>query len=283
MPHNHDYSSNGPLPIDPDGFAELMEPWEVGEIPAVAPRPGNATQNVPSRRIDDAQQAKMPESAVYSPPPSAAVLRQRARLEKIDRHEAGEVVGHSGRRGSHVFQPGQQVTDSLLTVLGPGFKNRWGAETWQLVKCRCRCGREVEVPYHYLYVTPPKYSCGCARRVSKDWSGYAFYSPTSGRTLTILYLNDENLWVYVCDCCAGLGTVGRGGGVQKELKAAAVRKCPNHREYIPIESFPHTNYSGSAIEVEYERRAKNYPAGQVVRDPKTGWVKGIWILGGERL
>src|ERR1700761_5402634 len=69
---------------------------------------------------------------------------------------------------SSVFIPGERVPDTLLTVVGPGYKNRWGEMTWKEITCLCDCGKQTNIAYAYLAHQPPKYSCGCARRPRQE-------------------------------------------------------------------------------------------------------------------
>ena len=148
---------------------------------------------------------------------------------------------HRGRSASFRFRPGQPLSaDSLLTVIGPGYENRYGRMTWQVVLCLCDparggCGNRAEVPYYAAYQANGKYSCGCRRRPRKDrvdYAGIGIVAP-DGRTLTLIYEDPHPRtggWVYVCDHCAKTGVLARGdrgagGAVLQKLKAVARRPC----------------------------------------------------------
>lgn len=154
---------------------------------------------------------------------------------------------HRAIRESKTFQLGDHIEKTLLTVVGPGYKNRYGRMTFKEISVLCDpkyggCGTEFNVPYHVLAQSPVRYSCGCkVRRRGNDHTGLTVTNRKTGRTLTILYY-DEQIdlgWVYVCDCCAktyslprgrgeGSGSGGSGGGtIPMKLTEAARHPCPS--------------------------------------------------------
>lgn len=130
---------------------------------------------------------------------------------------------------SFLFKKGERLLDSLLTIEGPGFENRYHRMTWMFVKCRCICGTELLIKYVNAYQNPP-YSCGCKVRLKKnaiDYTGEEL--ARNGRTLTILERTDAGDWKYICSCCAEIFLLRRGGvgTIRAKLLAVARQPCPN--------------------------------------------------------
>jgi len=161
--------------------------------------------------------------------------RMSPRGRRYMRRYHRDAYEHEMSQESFFFHPGEPLRNSLLTIIGPGFFNRYGRWTWQDVKCRCVCGREdVLVPYASAYRCPP-YSCGCKRRAKKtdkDWTGH--FVTRKGRTLLILGRTDTGDWTYLCDCCGETSSLARGGlgTINAKLIRAARSACPNAKEPV---------------------------------------------------
>ena len=136
-----------------------------------------------------------------------------------------------GRSAAFVFKEGDRLPGSLLTVIGPGYMNRYGRMTYRFIRCQCDCGSQIDIPYQHAYQYPAKYSCGCKVRRQpnqKDYAGKEFKSKL--RSIIVLWFDDSPYggWVYVCSDCSETFTLPRGGGgtVAQRLEAIVRQPCP---------------------------------------------------------
>jgi hypothetical protein len=149
---------------------------------------------------------------------------------------------------SRHFIPGERVApDSLLTVIGPGFTDRYGKKTYRDVEVLCDpqyggCGERKTFPYALLFGYRGKYSCGCKKRRGAnegDHTGLTVTGYGTNRKLTILYFDESvNLWAYVCECCGDIGHVPRGLGLTTpmKLKVEARKVCKNSLMFVPVQA-----------------------------------------------
>lgn len=189
------------------------------------------------------------------------------------------------------FVPGQRLDDSLFTVIGPGYMDRFGNESWLKVRVFCDpqyggCGATVDISYGLLYHVPPKYSCGCIRKPrwnehdhqNTSWTGYY-----TKRKITILYFDQTYKgWVYVCECCAEVGVIPQGLGMttSMKLKAIANRECPNRAVFQSVEQLQMFRSGKAITKVEAEsdlasRIRERFPEGSIEYDGYR--VMGVWI------
>jgi hypothetical protein len=146
------------------------------------------------------------------------------------------------KRRSEIFQCGQRVEGTMLTIVKPVYP-----DTWMLVEVECDCGNYIVLPYQRVYYR--QYSCGCTRRVRSNALDYTNMSVHSqygnrneGRTLTVLFRDPgTQQWAYVCSCCAEVFVMppGMERGLRSSLKEIAAQDCPNHLEYTPLERIEH--------------------------------------------
>ena len=142
------------------------------------------------------------------------------------------------RRGRKcIFHLGDRVEGTMLTIVRP-----LRPDSWRIVVCKCDCGKVVELLYNTLF--SGRYSCGCTRKTrtdAVDYTGMTVHNGKGnrgyGRRITILYQNEEQRWVYVCECCAETFVLPRGmeRGIKAGLKDLAVETCPNFKEYYPAD------------------------------------------------
>ena len=125
----------------------------------------------------------------------------------------------------------------MLTIVQPVYPN-----TWMLVECECDCGNYIVLPYQRVYNR--QFSCGCKRRSRSDMEDYTGYETFNqagnegmGRRLTVLGRGDRGRWLYVCDCCATVTELLRGGerGLQRYLHDVAGNICPNYLRFYAVE------------------------------------------------
>ncbi len=169
------------------------------------------------------------------PPPPTTDRKNDKRFDSLSDYE--QYVKRYGVAGhpSLFFKPGEKWEDSLFTIIGPGYRNRYGRPTWKFVAVRCECGKELAVSQQSLTRIPPLYSCGCVmrRRWNEiDYSGQTFKSSRSKREITILFREPSGGWVYVCSCCAETGIVPPGLGMTflAKIKRTAAQRCPNRQQ-----------------------------------------------------
>lgn len=145
------------------------------------------------------------------------------------------------KKRSDFYQPGQKLTNTLLTIVDSVRPNSWAE-----IICLCECGRTITLTYTQVYAG--KYSCGCRRRLRDDRVDYTNIEAHNGngnfkhgRSLTVIGCDitpfGEQQWQYLCQCCGELFFVPRGGerGLARTLRDLAGRNCPNWREpwYVP--------------------------------------------------
>src|SRR5436190_11021507 len=154
------------------------------------------------------------------------------------RFDGKETWRQYGEAHSTDFVPGERIQDTLFTVVGPGFKDRYGRVSYRKIEVCCDpqyggCGQELVLPYYAVYQIPARYSCGCSRRRhwnEKDHTGESVIGYGTNRKLTILFEDPKSgLWTYVCECCGETGTLARGRGQTTfmKLKAEARKPCRN--------------------------------------------------------
>ena len=151
---------------------------------------------------------------------------------------------------STIMRRGAKIEGTLLTIIGPAYRNRYGTDTWRKVLCRCECGREVIVPYYRVYAHN-KYSCGCRRKTGENqiplatperYAGFAVAHWGSRRLLTIIGLTPGYdcvsdiagriySWDYTADCCGETFQLHYSSTdpvkLLKKLLRASIRPCPN--------------------------------------------------------
>jgi hypothetical protein len=142
-------------------------------------------------------------------------------------------------RKSNVFNIGQRIEGTMLTILGPVEPS-----TWMTIRCLCDCGQEIVLSYHQVYYR--RFSCGCKRRErfnAVDYAGFEAYNSAGnrnrGRKLTVIARDDAGQWQYLCHCCNQLYAVPRGmeRGLDRSLKDLAGRECPNYRVLVQANRF----------------------------------------------
>lgn len=137
------------------------------------------------------------------------------------------------KKRSNKFKPGERRKGTMITIVDSVYP-----DSWELVICRCDCGKVFEATY--MEVWRYKYSCGCQRRMRVDHVDYTNVEAHNGngnfkygRSLTIVGLDAETQqWQYLCHCCGELFLVPRGNerGLMRILRDYAGQNCPNFRE-----------------------------------------------------
>ena len=159
-------------------------------------------------------------------------MRARAIGLELERGVYKKILCYNAhmKRKSSIFNPGQRVEGTMLTIVGPV-----NDTTWMDIECVCDCGKKVILPYLRVYLK--QFSCGCKRRIRPDAADHTGFTAVgekgnhgAGRTLTVLYRDaDSQQWVYLCHCCGETSTVPRGNerGLQNTLRRLANSNCPN--------------------------------------------------------
>lgn len=131
---------------------------------------------------------------------------------------------------SIVFKAGKKIPCTLFTIIG---QSQTG--TWSGVKCRCECGREVELTYHQAYYK--KYSCGCTSRRGPKVNFAGRVIEGNCRKLTMIGEDQSTgMWTVYCSFCDGTHEyTDLGYGILRAIQKRANERCPEDRNFVDVD------------------------------------------------